>query len=133
MSLGEPGTHQCQVHAEPTHREGDTDRVLVAVAAVPGLDDTSQNDPDCAGVLGVTGYRAQVPQCHCQLNRSPVGLGQDRRSQSRSMTALGTPASVSRSPTLSATEVMPAPTVPVISKALHESLGGMGTHGRYEF
>src|ERR1035437_3533503 len=62
MSLGEPGTHQCQVHAKPTHREGNTERVLVAVAPVPGLDDTSQNDPDCAGVLVVTGYRAQVPQ-----------------------------------------------------------------------
>jgi hypothetical protein len=77
--------------------------------------------------------QAQIPQCLATLNRSPAGLGQDRRSQSKSMTALGTPASVSRSPTTSATEVLPAPTVPLISSALHELLGGMGTRRRYEF
>src|ERR1019366_5022969 len=54
MPLGEPGPYQRKVHTKPTHREWNTERVLVAVAPVPGLDDASQNDPDCAGVPVVT-------------------------------------------------------------------------------
>ncbi|HEY5182841.1 MAG TPA: hypothetical protein VIJ07_24255 [Dermatophilaceae bacterium] len=64
MPLGEPGPYLWQVHAKPAHREGNTGRVLVAIAVNPGLDDASQNDPDCAGIPVVAGHRAQIPQCH---------------------------------------------------------------------
>ena len=47
MSLGESGPDQRQVHAKPAHRQWNTERVLVAVAFDPGLDDARQNDPDC--------------------------------------------------------------------------------------
>jgi hypothetical protein len=64
MPLGESGSYQWQVHAKPAYREGNAERVLVAVALDPGFKDSSQNDPDRAGIPVVAGHRAKIPQCH---------------------------------------------------------------------
>jgi len=67
MPSSESGPYQRKVYEKPAHREGNTERLLVAVALDPGLDDARQNDPDCAGLPVVTGHRTQIPQCHCDV------------------------------------------------------------------
>src|SRR4051812_11689710 len=64
-----------------------------------------------------------------RLNRSPDDRCYDWHSQSRSMTACGMSATASRSPTASATDVLPDPTVPVISNACDVTLSMACTLG----
>jgi hypothetical protein len=127
---GDPGVDQ---HYRPrrTGLELALSTVDVSVDDIDLVANCHLHFDHCGGNVRATERRFR--KAIATLNRSPAGLGQDHRSQSRSMTALGTPASVSRSPTISATEVLSTPTVPLISSALHEMVRGMGTRTRYEF